>query len=168
MPFELRPYPMATLRPDSPYIQRVWQESVYPLARDMGLKIVLPRVSPQPHTHLAFEGYQYAREHGKAREYTHRILRAFFQEEQDIGNVAVLTCLAGEVGLDVDEFRAALEAHTYAEAHRQALHYAYDEAGIIAVPTMIIGEQILSGVQDRRTLRATIAEELRDQRRKSA
>src|SRR5258707_5098107 len=72
MPFELRPEPKPTLRPEGESLQRAWSQSVYPIARRMGVPIVLPPVSPQPHTHLAFEGYQYAREHGKGNEYNHR------------------------------------------------------------------------------------------------
>jgi hypothetical protein len=42
----------------APYeFQRAWQQSVYPIARRMGVPIKLPEVSPQPHTHLAFEGF---------------------------------------------------------------------------------------------------------------
>ena len=36
MPFELRPYPHPTLRPEGEYLQRAWSQSVYPLARQMG------------------------------------------------------------------------------------------------------------------------------------
>src|SRR3954470_14572125 len=64
MPFELRPEPHPTLRPEGDYLQRAWSQSVYPLARQMGVPITLPPVSPQPHTHLAFEGYQYSRAEG--------------------------------------------------------------------------------------------------------
>src|SRR6476661_8515023 len=102
MPFELRPEPHPTLRPEGEYLQRAWQQSVYPIARRMGVPIALPPVSPQPHTHLALEGYQYAREHGKGNDYNHRVLEAFFVEGRDIGDVGVL---AGEVGLDEDESR---------------------------------------------------------------
>jgi predicted DsbA family dithiol-disulfide isomerase len=80
MPFELRPYPNETLRPEGDYLQRAWQQSVYPLARRMGVPITVPPVSPQPHTYLAFEGYQYAKDYGKGKEYNHRILEAFFVE----------------------------------------------------------------------------------------
>src|ERR1700736_4890236 len=65
MPFELRPEPQPTLRPEGEYLQRAWSQSVYPIAERMGVPIALPPVSPQPYTHLAFEGYQFAREHGK-------------------------------------------------------------------------------------------------------
>ena len=77
MPFELRPEPHPTLRPEGDYLRRAWSQSVYPIARQMGVPINLPPVSPQPHTHLAFEGYQYAREHGKGNDYNHRVLEAF-------------------------------------------------------------------------------------------
>jgi predicted DsbA family dithiol-disulfide isomerase len=61
VPFELRPEPHPTLRPEGDYLQRAWRQSVYPIARRMGVPINLPPVSPPPHTHLAFEGYQYAK-----------------------------------------------------------------------------------------------------------
>ena len=56
------------------------------------------RRSRQPHTHLAFEGHQYPKEHGKGNEYNHRVLEAFFVESRDISDIGVLTKLAGEVG----------------------------------------------------------------------
>jgi predicted DsbA family dithiol-disulfide isomerase len=105
MPFELRPFPRETLKPEDDYLQRSWKQSVYPMAEQMGIPIVLPNVSPQPHTHLAFEGFQYAKEKGKGNEYNKRILRAFFQEEQNIGEIDILTKLAGEVGLNEAEYR---------------------------------------------------------------
>src|SRR3954468_22558609 len=138
MPFELRPYPNETLRPEGGYLQRAWAQSVYPIARRLGVPINLPAVAPQPHTHLAFEGYQFAKEHGKGNEYNHRVLKAFFVESRDIGNVAVLTKLAGEVGLDEKEFAAALSERKYREAHREALRHAYQEAGVTGVPLFVI------------------------------
>ena len=160
MPFELRPEPQPTLRPEGEYLQRAWSQSVYPLARRMGVPIVLPPVSPQPHTHLAFEGYQYAREHGKGNEYNHRVLEAFFVEGRDIGDIGVLTKLAGEVGLDEQEFEDALRSRKYREAHRRALRHAYEEVGVSGVPLFVIGGRVLTGLQDRETLEAVIEEEL--------
>jgi predicted DsbA family dithiol-disulfide isomerase len=163
IPFELRPAPHPTLRPEDAYLQRAWAQSVYPLARRMGVPMTLPRVSPQPHTDLAFEGYQYAREHGKGNAYNHRVLEAFFVEGQDIGALDVLTRLAGEVGLDEAGFRQALETRKYREAHREALRHAYEEAGITAVPTFVIGGHVLQGIQSKETLERLIDAELRKQ-----
>ncbi len=161
MPFELRPYPNETLlRPEGDYLQRAWRQSVYPIARKMGVPIKMPTVSPQPHSHLAFEGFQFAKEHGKASDYNHRVLTAFFVESQDIGDIGVLTKLAGEVGLDETEFEEALTSRKYREAHQRALRHAYEEAGVTGVPMFEIGSQVLTGLQDRETLEAVIEEEL--------
>jgi predicted DsbA family dithiol-disulfide isomerase len=160
MPFELRPEPQPTLRPEGDYLRRAWRQSVYPIARRMGVPIALPPVSPQPHTHLAFEGYQYAKEHGRGNEYNRRVLTAFFVEGRDIGDVGVLTGLAGEVGLDEKEFGEALRARKHREAHRRALRHAYEEAGVDSVPMFVIGGRMLTGLQDRETLEAAIGQEL--------
>jgi predicted DsbA family dithiol-disulfide isomerase len=160
MPFELRPEPNETLRPEGDYLRRAWQQSVYPLARQMDVPIALPPVSPQPHTHLAFEGYQFARRHGKGNEYNHRILTAFFVEGRDIGDIGVLATLAGEVGLDRAAFETALRERTFREDHRRALRHAYEEAGVTGVPMFVIGDTVLTGLQDRETLEAVIEREL--------
>jgi len=160
MPFDLRPFPHATLRPEGEYLQRAWSRSVYPMAAQLGVPIVLPTISPQPHTHLAFEGYQFAREHGQGNAYNHRILEAFFRDGRDIGMVEVLTSLAGELGLDEREFAEALRTRKYQKVHQQALRHAQQEVGVSGVPLFVIGRQVLSGVQDREMIEAAIELEL--------
>ncbi|TWT25820.1 DsbA family protein [Planomicrobium sp. CPCC 101110] len=164
MPFELRPAPNPTLRPEENYLQTTWAQSVYPMAKNMGIDIVLPDVSPQPHTHLAFEGFQYAKANGKATAYNDRMLRAFFQEGLDIGNVDILTALAGEIGLDQEEYRSALETRKYKEAHQKALRHAYEEANITAVPTFVIGETAIAGIHPKEKIEQIIEEELKKQK----
>lgn len=156
MPFELRPEPHPTLHPDGEYLRRAWTQSVYPLARRMGVEIRLPPVSPQPHTHLAWEGFQFAKEHGRGNEYNHRVLEAFFVEGRDIGRPEVLARLAGEVGLDPTQFRAALDDRRYSEAHRTALRHAAG-LGITGVPAFEIGGRWLVGVQSQEALEAAVA-----------
>ena len=146
------------MRSEGEYLHSAWSQSVYPIARRMGVPIVLPDVSPQPHTHLAFEGYQFAREHGKGNEYNHRVLTAFFVEGKDIGDIGLLTALAGEVGLDRAAFETALRERTYREVHRRALRHAYEEAGVTGVPMFVIGDRVLTGLQGKETLEAVIEE----------
>jgi predicted DsbA family dithiol-disulfide isomerase len=163
MPYELRPFPAETLKPEGDYLQSGWKNNVYPMAAHYGIKMVLPKVSPQPHTHLAFEGYQFAKEHGKANEYNHRMFTAFFQDELDIGDINVLTELAGELGLNQQAYREALETRKYKEAHQEALQHAYYEADIQAVPTFIIGETVVQGARPKETLEKIISDELAKQ-----
>jgi predicted DsbA family dithiol-disulfide isomerase len=146
MPFELPPAPHPTLRPDGEYLEQVWRESVYPLAEELGLHIALPNISPQPRTGLAFEGYQYARDQGQGRAYTHRMFTAFFQEERHIGELTMLTELAGELGFDTLEFRTALETGRYRKRHQEALRHAREEMHITAVPTFVRDHNRLQGL----------------------
>src|SRR6187397_1376611 len=138
MPFELRPEPTPTLRPEGDYLRQAWERKVYPIARRMGVPIQLPPVSPQPHTHLAFEGSQFAKERGRGNDYNSRVLTAFFVEGRDIGRPEVLAEIAAAVGLDAGEFAEALRTRKYREAHQQALWHA-EEAGVTAVPMFVIG-----------------------------
>src|SRR5439155_15213749 len=98
--------------------------------------------------------------HGIGNEYNHRVLQAFFVEGRDIGQIDVLAKLAGEIGLDEESFSEALRTRKYREAHRRALRHAYDEAGVTSVPMFVIGEERLTGLQDKETLEAVIEEQL--------
>jgi predicted DsbA family dithiol-disulfide isomerase len=163
MPFELRPEPTPTLRPEGDYLQRAWSQSIYPIAARMGVTITLPPVSPQPHTHLAFEGYQFAKEKGKGDAYNIRVLEAFFRDGEDIGDLAVLTRIAGEVGLDEGEYAEALRSRAYRDAHQRALRHAYEVERVDGVPLFVIGDRRLSGLQDRETLEDAIDAALANQ-----
>lgn len=157
MPFELRPYPTPTLRPEDSYLQTVWPQSVYPMAERFGVELRLPRISPQPHTALAWQGYQYASAMGLGHAYNDLVLRAFFQEDQDIGRLDVLAQLASRVDLDAADFEAALREGRYREAHEQALAMARAQ-GVSAVPAFRIGRRWLSGVQETRVLEQALRE----------
>ncbi|MFD8563671.1 DsbA family protein [Streptosporangium canum] len=156
MPFELRPEPVPTLEPEGAYLQNIWNQTIYPMAERMGVDIRLPDVSPQPYTRLAFEGYQYAKEHGDAEAYNDRLLRAFFEDGLDIGDLDVLTGLAAGLGLDAPEFRAALLDGRYGQAHQAALRQAHD-LQIRSVPTIIVdGAHRIEGVPRPSALREVL------------
>jgi predicted DsbA family dithiol-disulfide isomerase len=155
MPFELRAHPTPTLRPEDEYLPAIWARAVYPMARQLGVDITLPTVSPQPYTHLAFEGYQFAAEHGLGTEYTHRMFRAFFQEDLDLGKPDVLQTLAEEIGLDGVAFRKALDDRTYREKHQDALREAQAHQ-VQSVPTILVGDTRIEGVPSPVQLRKAI------------
>src|SRR5690242_8984776 len=103
MPFELRPEPTPTLRPEGDYLQKAWEKNIYPMAERFGVEMRLPTVSPQPHTRLAHEGMLFARQHGgddKANAYNDAVFRGFFVDSKDIGDPDVLARIAESIGLD--------------------------------------------------------------------
>jgi predicted DsbA family dithiol-disulfide isomerase len=160
MPFELCPSPSIKIDPwQDPHKVSSWDSFILPTAKALGIEMRLPRISPHPYTHLAFEGYQFAKEHGKGNEFFHRVFTAFFQEEQNIEDVEILTKLAGEVGLSSEVFKEALLSGKYREVHKKALKHAYEEAKISAVPTYIIGDEVIQGLASKERLAQAIDKE---------
>lgn len=152
---ELRPHPRPTLRPEDPYLPDIWHRAVYPMARRHEVSMRLPSISPQPYTHLAFRGAQYAAEQGRAEAYHRRMMTAFFRENLDIGNRTVLTRLAEETGLDPAAYTAALDDQTYAERHCEALAESA-RMNITVVPTIIIGARRIEGVATEGVIRRAL------------
>lgn len=159
MPFELRPYPMETLSPTSGYIQESWQNSVKPLSVRFAVKMKLPAIDPLPHTHLAHEGFQYAKEQNKANEYVDAVFNAYWQDGLDIGKVDILADIAEKVVLNKAEFKEALGSRKYEQAHKQELKHAYEEARISGVPTFFIGSKRLQGLNSKEVLEKAILEQ---------
>jgi predicted DsbA family dithiol-disulfide isomerase len=159
MPFELRPEPVEPLSPNSDYIQQAWHQSVKPLSARFGVNMELPDIDPVPRTHFAHEGYQYAKEQGKALEYVRAVFSAYWQEGKDISDIAVLTEAAEKIGLNKEEFQEALETRRFKDAHQQALQHAYEEAQITAVPTFVIGNRMLRGLHTKEMLEKIILEQ---------
>jgi predicted DsbA family dithiol-disulfide isomerase len=153
MPFELRPSPSQKIDPwNEPDKLGGWNSFIAPTAEKLGVNMVLPRMSPHPYTHLAFEGCHFAKEHGKGNAFHDRVFAAFFQEEQNIEDIDVLTKLAEEVGLSADAFKQALVTRKYKEVQEESLRHAYEEAQIQAVPTFIIGDQVVQGLASKERL----------------
>ncbi len=155
MPFELRPYPTPTLRPEDEYLPTAWKQGVYPAAERMGIAIRLPTISPQPYTRKAFLGLQYAAEHGQADAYVVAVLRAFFQQDSDIGDTEVLKAILQDLGLDPSGLDGVLASPLHGERHDAALREAR-EMGIRAVPAVAVGNRPFSGTPRPEALRAEI------------
>ncbi|MDS1136756.1 DsbA family oxidoreductase [Nitratireductor indicus] len=143
--FELRPEPVPTLRPEGPYLPDIWKRSVYPLAARLNVPVTLPSISPQPRTARAFELLIMAQDEGLDHLYSMRILRAFFQENRDIGDPEVLIELASDAGLDRQAARHVLESRAYAARHDEALRHARMDMAITSVPTIVVGNRLFRG-----------------------
>lgn len=97
-----------------------------------------------------------AQDRGLDHAYSMRVLRAFFQEDQDIGKPEILIGLATEVGLDPDEARRALESGTYAQRHQEALRHAREDMQITSVPLIVVGDQVFRGTPSLEALKHAI------------
>ncbi|MET7771747.1 DsbA family protein [Nocardia sp. NPDC005366] len=147
-PFELRPDPVPTLRPEDDYLPRVWNNSVYPMARRLDVDIRLPTISPQPRTAKAFVVLQLAEESGLAEQYSTAMYQAFFRDDRDIGQCDVIMDVATSTGLDAEAVRKALSSQVRIARHAADLHEATAVVKVTAVPTFVIGGRAISGVAD--------------------
>lgn len=157
-PFELRPDPVPTLRPEDDYLPRVWNSSVYPMARRLGVDITLPTISPQPRTDKAFIVLQLAAESGLSERYSTAVYEAFFRDNRDIGDEGVLVDVATSAGLDPAATRPALASEERRARRSAEQFHAASVMKVTAVPTFVIGGRSLAGVADaERLIRAVDA-----------
>ncbi|MBA4122530.1 MAG: DsbA family protein [Acidobacteria bacterium] len=143
--FELRPDPVPTLPPDGEYLLRVWNSSVYPMAKNMGITMKLPPL--QPRSRLAHEAAHWTRTQGKFEAMNAAIFRAFFERGENVGEIEVLVSLASKLDLEIDSLRRALESREFEKSiitdEREA-----EKLGLSGVPAFVANRKFaLSGVQ---------------------
>lgn len=155
-PFELRPDPVPTLRPEDDYLPRVWDASVYPMSERVGVPVTLPTISPQPRTEKAFLALQLAQERGLAEKYTEAMFTAFFRQDRDIGSEDNIVDVATSVGLDEAEVIDALHSAHRREHHHADLDYAVSTVGVEAVPAIVVDGTPLRGVPGIARLRKAV------------
>lgn len=96
-----------------------------------------------PHTHLALQASEFAREHGDARtvlEYHRALFKAHFTDHENLMEPDVLVRAANEVGLDGEDLRAALAEGQYKQAVDEGIDHSY-AIGVSGIPTFILNDQ---------------------------
>ncbi|WP_162934998.1 2-hydroxychromene-2-carboxylate isomerase [Pseudomonas cavernae] len=81
---------------------------------------------------------------GQAAAFAKHLYCAYFQEDRDIGNPAVLAELAGEQGLEGRELRAAIDSQTIKQALRDSVSAAL-ERGVFGAPSFVVDGQLIWG-----------------------
>ena len=96
----------------------------------------------------AHELIHFAKAHGRQAEMKERLLKAYFIEGGHVGRIDDLVSYAGEIGLDPDQARTALQTGSYLPDVRQD-QAAAAEYGINGVPFYVIDERYgVSGAQE--------------------
>ena len=99
-----------------------------------------------PNTLKAHRLTWFAGKSGKATEMTQRILKAYFTEGHDIGDVETLTSLAVEINLTAEQVRAFLLCDRGTQEIKELKRQAIAQ-GVRSVPTIRIGNEVLVGGQ---------------------
>lgn len=114
-------------------------------AKALGLDMKLPpAVCPRPYTRLAFEGLFFAAEKGCEDVYSDLVYRAYFEKEQDIGELDVLCAIAAEAGLDETQFRQALEKGVYTEQVKKESDYSRNVLQVSGIPAVYLNQEKIS------------------------
>ena len=107
-------------------------------------------------TKMAHRLAKLAAAQGKAEMYNERLMSAYFLEGEAIGRHDVLTRLAKEVGLNMEEVQHVLESNQYEEAIEQDIYEA-QEIGVRGVPFFVFNNKYgLSGAQPQPLFEQTI------------
>jgi predicted DsbA family dithiol-disulfide isomerase len=95
---------------------------------------------------------------GRALALQNALFHAYFAENENVADHAVLVRLATEAGFDGDDARRMLESGDYADDVR-ALERRYQQAGIRSVPATIVDNQyLISGGQPPEAFERTLDE----------
>jgi predicted DsbA family dithiol-disulfide isomerase len=121
----------------------IWR-NIIAMAEGIGLEMRQPSVLTN--SLMALEATEYAKDEGKASEFSHAVYRAYFQDQQNIGDLEVVLDIARQVGLDPLLVQEHLQAGTYSERLKTA-HQEARTLGVSGVPTFIVGPAQIVGAQ---------------------
>ncbi|MGB6297334.1 MAG: DsbA family oxidoreductase [Rivularia sp. (in: cyanobacteria)] len=99
-----------------------------------------------PNTHKAHRLVWFASQQGKATQMAERIFTAYFTEGQNISSVEILANLAADIGIDRDLALEFIQSDAGTSQVRELEQKAVSR-GIRGVPSIRIGNEILSGAQ---------------------
>ena len=115
-------------------------------ARDSGIDMKRPPLIPN--TRKAHEATEFAKDAGRLLPFHRAVFRAYWEREENIGDIDILCHVGEECGIDAGGLREALRDGRYASRVEEQIAWAR-AAGITGVPTFIFDERFaLVGAQD--------------------
>jgi predicted DsbA family dithiol-disulfide isomerase len=127
------------------------QESEVELVRigaACGIQFRFDLIQRVPNTRMSHLMIAYAARFGRQGEVKERVMRGYFEEGRDIGDVEELVSLGAETGLPVAQTRRSLITRSGQDGVVAAERHAH-VLGISGVPTFIFnGQYTLSGAQE--------------------
>ena len=141
--FELRPEGLEIPEKPASYLAQA-KASIETLGRKYGLQMTFNEKSK--HSRMALEGAKYAEDHGCGDAYHNAVFAAQFQEQKNINDLTTLTVIAGQIGLDQEEFKQAIVSKRYEREVLEDISEA-QRLGIQGVPYYIVDGRTAYGAQ---------------------
>jgi len=115
-------------------------------ARDSGIAMTRPTLIPN--TRKAHEATEFAKDAGRLLPFHRAVFRAYWEREENIGDIDILCRVAEECGIDAGGLRQALSDGRYSSRVEEQIAWAR-AAAITGVPTFIFDERFaLVGAQE--------------------
>ena len=93
-----------------------------------------------PNSHNALEAAEFARVHGKLKDYHSLLMKSYFSDLKDIGDLEVLGELGKTIGLNKNELIDSVRNRTYETALNNSTKDAHS-MGINSTPTFVINDK---------------------------
>jgi predicted DsbA family dithiol-disulfide isomerase len=105
------------------------------LAYNLNITFSVPPI--RANTHLALQGTEYAKDHGKFREYFEKVMEEYWIKGTNISTLDTLTTIAKTIGLDPEDFSGTLRRDNY--KNRVLDDTSAEKLDIQYVPTFVFG-----------------------------
>ena len=135
--YEARQHPV-------PAKARYAAKDLHDWARCYGLVLKFPPTIFPVNSVKALRGALVALEHGCIGPYSERVFRAYFGEDRDISQDAVLRTIVADVGLDPQTWLAAIATPAYKDRIRANTDECVRRGGF-GSPTMFVGDEMYFG-----------------------
>ncbi|NNF00484.1 MAG: thioredoxin domain-containing protein [Pyrinomonadaceae bacterium] len=153
--FELRPEPEPLPDATSEFFTTMWENSIYPLAENLGVKIKMPTLKPR--SRIAHEAAKWAQSQGKFDQFRDGLFRAYFEKGEDIEQKESAVSLARDLGLDAESLSDSLKQEEFL-AMVLADENAAAGLGLNGVPAFIANRQSgMMGIQSLENLKSLVA-----------
>ncbi len=93
-----------------------------------------------PNSHNALEAAEFAKVHGKGKEYHSSLMEAYFRDLKNIGSLEILGELGEALGLNKDELITSVRNRDYEAVLNNSAKNAHS-MGINSTPTFIINNK---------------------------
>ncbi|MBU3145902.1 DsbA family protein [Clostridium sp. CF012] len=98
------------------------------------------KLERMPNSHNALEAAEFAKAHGKSKEYHSSLMDEYFRDLKDIGNLEVLGDLGKNLGLNKEELINAVKNRAYETTLNNSNKDAHS-MGINSTPTFVINDK---------------------------
>lgn len=102
--------------------------------------IIFGGLKRMPNSHNALEAAEFAKAHGKSKEYHASLMEAYFRDLKDIGNLEVLGELGKKLDLNKEQLITAVKNRDYETILNNSAKDAHSR-GINSTPTFIINDK---------------------------